>query len=153
MQRMKRLLSLLAMLLTPLALAADPVQVNVSFPAGLTAGKVPVSATGTGLLPDAKISVAVDPGNGLEVKEVLLDKDGKGALELQGVSTSAIVTVKVNQAGGNYAQTEFYAQRPSIAFTMTSERSRQTNYYPLLLWGAGILVLGAMAIRGSQKAF
>ena len=62
MRRMKRLLSLLAMLLTPLALAADPVQVNVSFPSGLTAGKVPVTATGTGLLPGAKVSVAVDPG-------------------------------------------------------------------------------------------
>ena len=150
---MKRLLSLLATLLTPLALAADPVQVNVAFPSGLTAGKVPVSATGTGLLPDAKVSVAVDPGNGLEVKEVLLDKAGNGELELQGVSTSAIVTVKVHQAGGNYAQTEFYAQRSTIAFNMADVRSRQTNYYPLLLWGAGILVLGAMAVRGSQKAF
>lgn len=150
---MKRFLSLLAMLLTPLALAADPVQVNVSFPAGLTAGKVPVTATSTGLLPDAKVSVAVDPGNGLEVKEVMLDKDGRGELELRGVSTSAIVTVKVHQVGRNYAQTEFYAQRPSIQFTMTSERSRQTNYYPLLLWGAGILVLGGIAIRGQSKAF
>ncbi len=150
---MKRLLSLLAVLLTPLALAADPVQVNVSFPAGLTAGKVPVTATGTGLLPDAKVSVAVDPGNGLEVKEVLLDKSGKGELELLGVSNSAIVTVKVHQAGSNYAQTEFYASRPSIAFNMTDVRSRQTNYYPLLLWGAGILLLGGLAIRGTQKAF
>ena len=153
MPRMKRLLSLLTMLLTPLALAADPVQVNVSFPAGLTAGKVPVTANGTGLLPDAKISVAVDPGNGLEVKEVLLDKTGRGELELLGVSKSAIVTVKVHQAGSNYAQTEFYAERPSIAFNMTDVRSRQTNYYPLVLWGAGILLLGAMAIRGTQKAF
>ena len=150
---MKRFLTVVVTLLIPLALAADPVQVSVSFPAGLTAGKVPVTATGTGLLADAKVSVAVDPGNGLEVKEVLLDKSGNGELELTGVSKSAIVTVKVNQAGSNYAQTEFYGQRPSIAFNMTEVRSRQTNYYPLLLWGAGILVLGAMAIRGSQKAF
>lgn len=153
MNAMKRLLTLLVMLLTPLALAADPVQVSVSFPAGLTAGKVPVTAIGTGLLPDAKVSVAVDPGNGLEVKEVLLDKDGRGELELIGAAQTAIVTVKVNQAGRNYAQTEFYAQRPTIAFAMGSERSRETNYYPLLLWGAGILLLGSMAIRGSQKAF
>jgi hypothetical protein len=149
---MKRLFALLAVLLSAVALA-EPVTVNVAFPAGLTAGKVPVQATGSGLLPDARISVAVDPGNGLEVKEVTLDKDGRGELELLGVSPSAIVTVKVHQAGRNYALTEFYGGRQNLTFTMEEERSRAALPSPLILWGLAALVIGMMAIRGQQKAF
>jgi hypothetical protein len=150
---MKRLLALIAVLFSAVALAAEPVSVTVNFPAGLTAGKVPVTATGTGLLPDARISVAVDPGSGLEVQEVTLDKDNRGELELLGVSQAAIVTVKVHQAGRNYALTKFYGNQQTLTFTMDDERSRAALPSPLILWGLAMLVLGAMAIRGQQKAF
>jgi hypothetical protein len=146
---MIRLLALLISLFATVALA-EPVSVQLSLPSGLTAGKVPVSAN-LSALGDAKVSVAVDPGNGLEVKEVTLDKDGKGELELLGVSPATLVTLKVAQGGRNYAQTLRYQNQTSLNFVMDNVLSRRAGPLPLIPWAIGIIILGLLAIRGSGR--
>ena len=147
---MKRLLGLFLVLGLGVALA-EPVSVRLELPNGLMAGKVPVSAAVSGI-EGAKVSVAVDPGNGLATREVTLDS-GKGELELEGVSPAALVTVKVEQGGKNYAETQAYRDQRALEFVMSEPRSRASLQYPLLLWAGLIVVLGLIALRGKTSVF
>jgi hypothetical protein len=130
---------------------AEPVSVRVEFPEGLSAGKVPVSANVTGVQ-NVEVKVAVDPGNGFAVSEATL-KEGRGELELEGVSRAALVTVKVEVGGANYASTQAYNNQTSLEFVMNEPRSRTSNVVPLIGWAIGIVVLGLIALRGASAVF
>ncbi|NJK46791.1 MAG: hypothetical protein HC933_23315 [Pleurocapsa sp. SU_196_0] len=130
---------------------AEPVSVTLEFPQGLSVGKVPVMANLSGL-EGARVSVAVDPGNGYQVAEVQL-QDGKGELVLDGVSSSALVTVKVRRSGGNYASSQVYKDGAPLEFVMEDVRSRAAAPWPLLPWAIGMVILGLLAIRGVRAAF
>jgi hypothetical protein len=130
---------------------AEPVSVTLEFPQGLSVGKVPVTANLSGL-EGARVSVAVDPGNGYKVAEVEL-QDGKGELELQGLSDNSLVTVKVRRGGGNYASSQVYREGTPLEFVMEDVRSRAAAPWPLLPWAIGMVLLGLLAIRGVRAAF
>ena len=148
---MKRFLILVLTLLLGSALA-EPVSVQLELPAGLKAGDVPVTASVAGL-EGAKLSVAVDPGDGLAAREVALDNGYKGVLKLDGISEAAQVTVKLRQGGRNFAATQLYTGQNQLTFVMEEPRSRVSAPYSLLPWLGLIVVLGFLAIRGAQSAF
>jgi hypothetical protein len=147
---MKRLLAMVLVVGLGVALA-EPVSVRVDFPEGLGAGKVPVAANVTGVQ-NAEVKVAVDPGNGYPVSEAMLE-NGRGELELQGLSRAALVTVKVEVGGTNYASTQAYDNQTSLEFVMNEPRSRTSNVVPLIGWAIGIVVLGLLALRGASAVF